>query len=151
MKSRNPSRSSSSLNAPNVHPPLVSAVSDPALNINNNVLLAHLLTNSKCEKKKRNLRNYGHILDFSHFADPSNFYTMSAAPCATDKLGVPSQPVIGVKNILPMLSTSLTPGTQAVNNTSHHVSSSLGIQSMHTASNAQTLVQQQQQVQLPWL
>lgn len=48
MKGRNRSRSSSSLTAPRIHPPpLVSAVSDPALNLNNNVLLAHLLTNSK--------------------------------------------------------------------------------------------------------
>lgn len=47
MKGRNRSRSSSSLTAPRIHPPpLVSAVSDPALNLNNNVLLAHLLTNS---------------------------------------------------------------------------------------------------------
>lgn len=46
MKGRNRSRSSSSLTAPKIHPPpLVSAVSDPALNLNNNVLLAHLLTN----------------------------------------------------------------------------------------------------------
>ncbi|XP_025990500.2 MLX-interacting protein isoform X3 [Solenopsis invicta] len=46
IKSRNRSRSSSSLTAPRIHPPpLVSAVSDPALNLNNNVLLAHLLTN----------------------------------------------------------------------------------------------------------
>ncbi|XP_011255892.1 MLX-interacting protein isoform X1 [Camponotus floridanus] len=46
MKGRNRSRSSSSLTAPRIHPPpLVSAVSDPALNLNNNVLLAHLLTN----------------------------------------------------------------------------------------------------------
>ncbi|XP_011881739.1 PREDICTED: MLX-interacting protein isoform X2 [Vollenhovia emeryi] len=43
---RSRSRSSSSLTAPRIHPPpLVSAVSDPALNVNNNVLLAHLLTN----------------------------------------------------------------------------------------------------------
>lgn len=48
MKSRNRSRSSSSLVPPRVNPPpLVSAVSDPALNLNNNVLLAQLLTNSK--------------------------------------------------------------------------------------------------------
>ncbi|KAG7188203.1 hypothetical protein KM043_016078 [Ampulex compressa] len=46
LKSRNRSRSSSSLNAPRLHPPpLVSAVSDTALNLNNNVLLANLLTN----------------------------------------------------------------------------------------------------------
>ncbi|XP_012225348.2 MLX-interacting protein isoform X2 [Linepithema humile] len=46
IKGRNRSRSSSSLGAPRIHPPpLVSAVSDPALNLNNNVLLAHLLTN----------------------------------------------------------------------------------------------------------
>ncbi|XP_011635582.1 MLX-interacting protein isoform X2 [Pogonomyrmex barbatus] len=46
IKGRNRSRSSSSLTAPRIHPPpLVSAVSDPALNLNNNVLLAHLLTN----------------------------------------------------------------------------------------------------------
>lgn len=51
MKSRSRSRSSSSLNAPRMHPPpLVSAVSDPALNLNNNVLLAHLLTNSRMIK-----------------------------------------------------------------------------------------------------
>ncbi|XP_011689721.1 PREDICTED: MLX-interacting protein isoform X2 [Wasmannia auropunctata] len=47
IKGRNRSRSSSSLTAPRIHPPpLVSAVSDPALNLNNNVLLAHLLTNN---------------------------------------------------------------------------------------------------------
>ncbi|EFN77615.1 MLX-interacting protein [Harpegnathos saltator] len=46
IKGRNRSRSSSSLTAPRIHPPLVSAVSDPALNLNNNVLLAHLLTNT---------------------------------------------------------------------------------------------------------
>ncbi|CAD6206878.1 GSCOCG00010117001-RA-CDS [Cotesia congregata] len=47
MKARNRSRSSSALSVTRNHPaPLVSAVSDPALNINNNVLLAHLLTNN---------------------------------------------------------------------------------------------------------
>ncbi|KAL0120328.1 hypothetical protein PUN28_008168 [Cardiocondyla obscurior] len=46
MKGRNRSRSSSSLTAPRIHPPpLVSAASDPALNLNNNFLLTHLLTN----------------------------------------------------------------------------------------------------------
>ncbi|XP_053988870.1 carbohydrate-responsive element-binding protein isoform X2 [Hylaeus volcanicus] len=47
MKPRNRSRSSSSLTTPRMHPPpLVSATSDPALNLNNNVLLAQLLTNT---------------------------------------------------------------------------------------------------------
>ncbi|XP_017767015.1 PREDICTED: carbohydrate-responsive element-binding protein isoform X3 [Eufriesea mexicana] len=47
MKVKNRSRSSSSLTAPRMHPaPLVSAASDPALNLNNNVLLAQLLTNT---------------------------------------------------------------------------------------------------------
>ncbi|XP_076654475.1 MLX interacting protein mondo isoform X3 [Halictus rubicundus] len=47
MKARSRSRSSSSLTAPRMHPPpLVSAASDPALNLNNNVLLAQLLTNT---------------------------------------------------------------------------------------------------------
>ncbi|CAL7947676.1 unnamed protein product [Xylocopa violacea] len=47
MKARNRSRSSSSLTTPRMHPPpLVSAASDPALNLNNNVLLAQLLTNT---------------------------------------------------------------------------------------------------------
>ncbi|XP_033185127.1 MLX interacting protein mondo isoform X3 [Bombus vancouverensis nearcticus] len=47
MKARNRSRSSSSLTASRIHPPpLVSAASDPALNLNNNVLLAQLLTNT---------------------------------------------------------------------------------------------------------
>ncbi|XP_020299898.1 carbohydrate-responsive element-binding protein isoform X3 [Pseudomyrmex gracilis] len=46
IKGRNRSRSSSSLGASRIHPPpLVTAVSDPALNLNNNVLLTHLLTN----------------------------------------------------------------------------------------------------------
>ncbi|KAH0953967.1 hypothetical protein HN011_005474 [Eciton burchellii] len=48
MKGRSRSRSSSSLTVPRIQPPpLVSAVSDPALNLNNNVLLARLFTNSK--------------------------------------------------------------------------------------------------------
>lgn len=52
MKARNRSRSSSSLTSPRIHPPpLVSAASDPALNLNNNVLLAQLLTNSMYSKK----------------------------------------------------------------------------------------------------
>ncbi|XP_014489484.1 PREDICTED: protein WBSCR14 homolog isoform X2 [Dinoponera quadriceps] len=46
IKGRNRSRSSSSLTTPRIHPPLVSAVSDPALNLNSNVFLAHLLTNT---------------------------------------------------------------------------------------------------------
>ncbi|XP_053592945.1 MLX-interacting protein [Microplitis demolitor] len=47
MKARSRSRSSSALSVTRNHPaPLVSAVSDPALNLNNNVLLAHLLTNN---------------------------------------------------------------------------------------------------------
>ncbi|XP_044018471.1 GATA zinc finger domain-containing protein 14-like isoform X2 [Aphidius gifuensis] len=47
MKARSRSRSSSALNQTRNHPPpLVSAISDPSLNINNNVLLAQLLTNN---------------------------------------------------------------------------------------------------------
>ncbi|XP_017886575.1 carbohydrate-responsive element-binding protein isoform X3 [Ceratina calcarata] len=47
MKARNRSRSSSSLTTPRMHPPpLVSAASDPNLNLNNDVLLAQLLTNT---------------------------------------------------------------------------------------------------------
>ncbi|EZA59767.1 MLX-interacting protein isoform X2 [Ooceraea biroi] len=46
MKGRSRSRSSSSLAVPRTQPPpLVSAVSDPALNLNNNVLFARLFTN----------------------------------------------------------------------------------------------------------
>lgn len=78
MKGRNRSRSSSSLTAPRIHPPpLVSAVSDPALNLNNNVLLARLLTNSstyfcnsilykKCKSLTRSIKhNYYDLRNIS--------------------------------------------------------------------------------------
>ncbi|XP_012255108.2 MLX-interacting protein isoform X1 [Athalia rosae] len=76
MKSRNRSRSSSSLVPPRLNPPpLVSAISDPALNLNNNVLLAQLLTNNT-----------------------SSLYTVTSGP---DKAASVNQ-TSGVKHILPM-------------------------------------------------
>lgn len=74
MKARSRSRSSSAMSSRNHPPPLVSAVSDPTLNLNSNVLLAQLLTNNT-----------------------SGLYTVTSGP---DKL-TPS--TSGVKNILPML------------------------------------------------
>ena len=63
MKAKNRSRSSSSLTASRIHPPpLVSAASDPALNLNNNVLLAQLLTNSMYFKKRNLCTAFLYIL-----------------------------------------------------------------------------------------
>ncbi|XP_066599388.1 MLX-interacting protein isoform X2 [Prorops nasuta] len=78
MKARNRSRSSSSLTPARVHPPpLVSTASDPALNLNSNVLLAHLLTNNTT----------------------TSLYTMSTS----DKIIPAVSQTTPVKHILPLL------------------------------------------------
>lgn len=70
IKGRNRSRSSSSLAAPRIHPPpLVSAVSDPALNLNSNVLLAHLLTNTSSTQ----------VTTTQHITTPVTVQTMQTA------------------------------------------------------------------------
>ncbi|TGZ52030.1 MLX-interacting protein isoform X1 [Temnothorax longispinosus] len=69
MKGRNRSRSSSSLTAPRIHPPpLVSAVSDPALNLNSHALLAHLLTNKITQ-----------VTTTQHITTPVNVQTMQTS------------------------------------------------------------------------
>ncbi|XP_015594018.1 MLX-interacting protein isoform X2 [Cephus cinctus] len=111
MKARNRSRSSSSLAAPRMHPPpLVSAMSDPALNLNNNVLLAHLLTNNT-----------------------SGLYTVSSGP--EKVLPAVSQPS-GVKHILPMLpSTSSSSQSTSI---THHITAPVAVQPMQATSSMQT-------------
>ncbi|XP_011503431.1 PREDICTED: MLX-interacting protein [Ceratosolen solmsi marchali] len=116
MKLRNRSRSSSSVLAPRMHPPsLISAISDPALNLNSNVLLANLLKNST-----------------------SNLYTMNSR---SEK--IVTQPVVSVKHILPMLPSTQLPGLQ-MTNTTHHITAPVTVQTIHTTANVQNRVQQQQ-------
>ncbi|KAK0170723.1 hypothetical protein PV328_008535 [Microctonus aethiopoides] len=116
MKARSRSRSSSALSAPRTHPPpLVSAVSDPALNLNNNVLLAQLLTNST-----------------------SNLYTVTSGP---DKIMTPtSNQPSGVKAILPMLPPN---SVGQINKTTHHITTPITIQTLHSSS-ASSQAQHQQ-------
>lgn len=72
MKARSRSRSSSSLSSSKTHPPpLLSAVSDPSLNLNSNAFLAQLLTNSKIWQRRDD--KYGitiffvlRLVDFVH-------------------------------------------------------------------------------------
>ena len=71
------------------------------------------------------------------FLDSSNLYTVSAGP---DK--VATQQVVGVKHILPMLPSTISPGTQ-VTNTSHHINAPVAVQTMHSTVNAQNQGQQQ--------
>ncbi|XP_076627235.1 MLX interacting protein mondo isoform X2 [Colletes latitarsis] len=117
MKARNRSRSSSSLTAPRMHPPpLVSAASDPALNLNNNVLLAQLLTNNT-----------------------SGVYTMNSP--ADNIMPTMNQTATTMKHILPMLPPSASP-TQVT--TTHHITTPVTVQTMQTSTvQAQPQLQQQ--------
>ncbi|XP_076289284.1 MLX interacting protein mondo isoform X2 [Lasioglossum baleicum] len=117
MKARSRSRSSSSLTAPRMHPPpLVSAASDPALNLNNNVLLAQLLTNNT-----------------------SGIYTMNSP--ADNIMPRVNQTATTMKHILPMLPPSASP-TQAT--TTHQITTPITVQTMQTAA-VQVQPQQQPQ------
>lgn len=117
MKARSRSRSSSSLTAPRMHPPpLVSAASDPALNLNNNVLLAQLLTNNT-----------------------SGIYTMNSP--ADNIMPRVNQTATTMKHILPMLPPSASP-TQAT--TTHQITAPITVQTMQTAT-VQVQPQQQPQ------
>nr|XP_031840894.1 carbohydrate-responsive element-binding protein isoform X7 [Nomia melanderi] len=107
MKARSRSRSSSSLTAPRMHPPpLVSAASDPALNLNNNVLLAQLLTNNT-----------------------SGIYTMNSP--ADNIMPTVNQTATTMKHILPMLPPSASP-TQVT--TTHQITTPITVQTMQTAT-----------------
>ncbi|CAL7947675.1 unnamed protein product [Xylocopa violacea] len=115
MKARNRSRSSSSLTTPRMHPPpLVSAASDPALNLNNNVLLAQLLTNNT-----------------------SGVYTMNMP--ADNIMPIVNQTTTTMKHILPMFPPSASP-TQVT--TTHHITTPVTVQTMQT-STVQVQPQQQ--------
>ncbi|XP_012272850.1 MLX-interacting protein isoform X2 [Orussus abietinus] len=115
MKARSRSRSSSSLAAPKMHPPpLVSAVSDPALNLNSNVLFAQLLTNNT-----------------------SNLYTVSGGP---EKVISTANLSSGVKHILPMLPP--TPSSAQITNTTRHITTPVAVQPIQTTP-VQTQQQQQ--------
>lgn len=118
MKARNRSRSSSSLTAPRMHPPpLVSAASDPALNLNNNVLLAQLLTNNT-----------------------TGVYTMnSPADTVMPTANQTTTATTTAKHILPMLPPSASP-TQVT--TTHHITTPVTVQTMQTST---VQVQSQQQ------
>ncbi|XP_076654474.1 MLX interacting protein mondo isoform X2 [Halictus rubicundus] len=117
MKARSRSRSSSSLTAPRMHPPpLVSAASDPALNLNNNVLLAQLLTNNT-----------------------SGIYTMNSP--ADNIMPRVNQTATTMKHILPMLPPSASP-TQVT--TTHQITTPITVQTMQTAT-VQVQPQQQPQ------
>ncbi|XP_076674061.1 MLX interacting protein mondo isoform X3 [Andrena cerasifolii] len=120
MKARNRSRSSSSLTAPRMHPPpLVSAASDPALNLNNNVLLAQLLTNNT-----------------------SGVYTMnSPADSVMPTASQTTTTAAATKHMLPMLPPSASP-TQVT--TTHHITTPVTVQTMQT-STAQSQQQAMQQ------
>ncbi|XP_043282884.1 carbohydrate-responsive element-binding protein isoform X2 [Venturia canescens] len=134
MKARNRSRSSSSLGPQRIQPPpLVSAVSDPALNINNNVLLAHLLTNNT-----------------------TGLYTVSSGP--EHKVMATSSHQNSMKHILPMLSASpASSGQQQTSqsqqqqqissNTTHHIATPITIQTITNSSSMSPNQQQQQQQQ----
>ncbi|CAK9810051.1 MLX-interacting protein [Anthophora plagiata] len=115
MKARNRSRSSSSIATPRMHPPpLVSAASDPALNLNNNVLLAQLLTNNT-----------------------SGVHTMNMP--ADNIMPTVNQTTTTMKHILPMLPPSASP-TQVT--TTHHITTPVTVQTMQT-STVQVQPQQQ--------
>ncbi|XP_076232420.1 MLX interacting protein mondo isoform X2 [Calliopsis andreniformis] len=118
MKARNRSRSSSSLTASRMHPPpLVSAASDPALNLNNNVLLAQLLTNNT-----------------------SGVYTMnSPADNVMPTANHTTTTTTTTKHILPMLPPAASP-TQVT--TTHHITTPVTVQTMQTST---VQVQSQQQ------
>ncbi|XP_015435944.1 PREDICTED: protein WBSCR14 homolog isoform X1 [Dufourea novaeangliae] len=117
MKARNRSRSSSSLTAPRMHPPpLVSAASDPALNLNNNVLLAQLLTNNT-----------------------SGIYTMNSP--ADNIMPTVNQTATTMKHILPMLPPSASPAQVT---TTHQITTPITVQTMQTTT-VQVQPQQQPQ------
>ncbi|XP_043489443.1 MLX-interacting protein-like isoform X2 [Polistes fuscatus] len=106
MKPRNRSRSSSSLIPPRMNPlPLASAVSDPALNLNNNVLLAHLLTNNT-----------------------SSICTMNAS---TEKIIPTTNQSNDVKHILPILPPTAS-ATQVT--TGHHIATPVTVQAIQSSS-----------------
>lgn len=114
MKARNRSRSSSSLTSPRIHPPpLVSAASDPALNLNNNVLLAQLLTNNT-----------------------SGIHTMNMP---ADNIMPTVNQTTTMKYISSMLPPSASP-TQIT--TTHHITTPVTVQTMQT-STVQVQSQQQ--------
>ncbi|KAF7406554.1 hypothetical protein HZH68_005923 [Vespula germanica] len=118
MKARNRSRSSSSLIPPRMNQlPLASAVSDPALNLNNNVLLAHLLTNNT-----------------------SGICTMNAP---TDKIIPTTNQSNTVKHILPILPPTAS-ATQVT--TAHHIATPVTVQAIQTSS-IQASQHQQQGIQ----
>ncbi|XP_035734613.1 MLX-interacting protein-like isoform X4 [Vespa mandarinia] len=120
MKARNRSRSSSSLIPPRMNQlPLASAISDPALNLNNNVLLAHLLTNNT-----------------------SGICTMNAS---TEKIIPTTNNQSGtVKHILPILPPTAS-ATQVT--TTHHIATPVTVQAIQTSSMQASQHQQQQQQQ----
>lgn len=106
MKARNRSRSSSSLVPPRMNPlPLSSAASDPALNINNNVLLAHLLTNNT-----------------------SAICTMNTP---AEKIIPTTNQSTTVKHILPILAPTASP-TQVT--TTHHITTPITVQTLQTST-----------------
>ncbi|CAD1471883.1 unnamed protein product, partial [Heterotrigona itama] len=116
IKARNRSRSSSSLTAPRMHPPpLVSAASDPALNLNNNVLLAQLLTNNT-----------------------SGVHTMNMP--ADNIVPTVTQTTTTMKHILPMLPPSASP-TQVT--TAHHITTPVTVQTSTVQVQSQQQAMQQ--------
>ncbi|KAK9295595.1 hypothetical protein QLX08_010145 [Tetragonisca angustula] len=116
IKARNRSRSSSSLTTPRMHPPpLVSAASDPALNLNNNVLLAQLLTNNT-----------------------SGVHTMNMP--ADNIVPTVTQTATTMKHILPMLPPSAS-STQVT--TAHHITTPVTVQTSTVQVQSQQQVMQQ--------
>lgn len=139
IKVRSRSRSSSSLPRARVHPPpLVSAQSDPALNVNNNVLLAHLLTNNTPglyavntgnEKIARGASQSSGIKHILPMLPPSNSSPSSTSSSSTSATSSSSSPP-----------SSSSPS--GASNT-HHITTPNTIQSMHSAPTVPSQVQQQ--------
>ncbi|XP_034942198.1 MLX-interacting protein isoform X2 [Chelonus insularis] len=120
MKARSRSRSSSALSGPRNPPPLVSAVSDPTLNLNNNVLLAHLLTNNS-----------------------SNLYTVTSGPEKIMSVSTTSTPT--VKNILPMFPPTTLVG-QVSNST--QITTPITIQTLSNPTPGQSQTHQRTNTQV---
>jgi hypothetical protein len=57
---------------------------------------------------------------------------------------ITTQPIVGVKHILPMLPSTLSPGSQVIN-TTHHITTPVTVQTVHTTANVQNQTQQQVQ------
>lgn len=150
MKARSRSRSSSSLSTPRMHPPpLVSAVSDPALNVNSNVLLAHLLTNSKSLQSffqfyKKDLFHGNFNFFFFFFVDSSSLYTIGSGP--EKSTGATSVQSAANKHALLMLPQSL--GKTTVN--THHIVTTGVAQSIQQSSTSQVPQKQQVKLELLW-